>query len=268
MLESFTIPYFCSMNFDILLQSALGAASRASGAILRVKSGGFDAWSKSDASPVTEADLASNEVLVSELASHGIPILSEEEKEVPYATRKNWTTYWLLDPLDGTKEFVKGLPEFTVNIALIHQGEPILGVIAIPEQHKVYYAANSQAFVADIEGEAVANPRAISPSNAERKLIVAASRSHLSPATSELIDEMASNYDEVEIVRAGSALKFCMIAEGTAHVYPRFTPCMEWDTAAAHAILRNVGLNICRMADGLPLEYNKESLLNPPFIAQ
>ncbi len=256
------------MNYPEIMKLALAASCEAAEGIIRVQKAGFEKWVKSDKSPVTEADYESNRILMQHLEPLSFPILSEEEEDIDYSVRKDWETFWLVDPLDGTKEFIKGLPEYTVNIALIHQGEPVLGVIAIPVAEVVYYGYGDQAWKANVVSGKVDNPLPLKPQPAGNLLKVAASRSHLSEKTSTFIEGLKKNDRQVEILRAGSALKFCLIAEGEAHIYPRFNPCMEWDTAAGHAILKAVGKNIIQMNSGEQLEYNKKSLYSPSFIAQ
>ncbi|MFT4678187.1 MAG: 3'(2'), 5'-bisphosphate nucleotidase [Flavobacteriales bacterium] len=256
------------MNFSKILDIALQASCEAAEGIIRVKKAGYDKWVKEDQSPVTEADYESNRILIKHLEPLNIPILSEEQDDIPYETRKNWTTFWSLDPLDGTKEFIKGLPEFTINIALIHEGEPVLGIVAIPESKKVYYGYGDSAWKANVSEGTIDQVQKLNPQPPGNILRVAASRSHLSSKTSDYIEGLKTDGRQLEIIQAGSALKFCLIAEGTAHIYPRFNPCMEWDTAAAHAILKAVGKNILQMDNGKQLEYNKPSLLNPSFLAQ
>lgn len=247
---------------------ALAASCEAAAGILRAKEKGYDKWIKEDHSPVTEADYESNRILIKHLEPLNIPILSEEQDDVDYETRKDWTTFWLLDPLDGTKEFIKGLPEFTINIALIHEGEPVLGIVAVPAASEVYYGYGDLAWKANVSSGTIDQVERLNPAPPSNILKVAASRSHLSLKTAEYIDGLKADNHKIELIQAGSALKFCLIAEGKAHVYPRFNPCMEWDTAAAHAILKAVGKNIVQMENGEQLKYNKVSLYNPPFLAQ
>jgi 3'(2'), 5'-bisphosphate nucleotidase len=256
------------MNYAEIMELALDASCEAAEGIIRVQKAGFEKWVKSDKSPVTEADFESNRILMRHLEPLNFPILSEEEDDIAFPVRKDWGTFWLVDPLDGTKEFIKGLPEYTINIALIHHGEPVLGVIAIPAAEVVYYGYGDQAWKANVVSGKVCDPIQLNPQPAGNVLKVAASRSHLSEKTSLFIEGLKKNDRQVEILQAGSALKFCLIAEGKAHIYPRFNPCMEWDTAAGHAILKAAGKNIVQMSNGEQLEYNKKSLYSPSFIAQ
>ncbi len=228
---------------------------------------------KSDESPVTLADRDAHRIIWDILEKTNIPILSEEGKVIPVAERQSWKKFWLVDPLDGTKEFIKGSPEYTVNIALIDDGLPVFGLIAVPEQKLVYIGfsdTGSRRFTEDDLFKGYSDLEGITlpdyPSSEEYRVV--ASRSHLSPETAEYIENLKSSQQNIEFVQAGSALKFCRLAEGAADIYPRFTPCMEWDTGAGHAILLGVGKDILKVSDGLPLEYNKEDLLSPFFIAQ
>ena len=231
---------------------------------------------KDDLSPLTDADTASNRIIVDSLKSiSDYPLISEEEKEVLYETRKNYDAYWLIDPLDGTKEFVKRNGEFTVNIALIEAGVPIMGVVYAPVIETLYYASEDEgAFKCEnvnvsIEQNEISKNavRLINPKiPLTTKISIVASKSHLSPETQDFIDSMKQIYKEVDLKSKGSSLKLCMVAEGSANVYPRFAPTMEWDTAAGHAVCRIAGYQVNEYPVGTPLKYNKENLLNPWFI--
>jgi 3'(2'), 5'-bisphosphate nucleotidase len=217
---------------------------------------------KADDSPLTLADKASNEVIVPGLkaAYPLIPILSEESKQIPYEERKNWKTFWLVDPLDGTKEFIKKNGEFTVNIALIHDGLPMLGVIYVPAKDITYFGVNNEdAF----KQEGDAKPANISVNNKSRNRIAVRSRSHASPEEDELLEK----YGVTDSISVGSSLKFCMVAEGKADIYYRHGPTMEWDTAAGHAILAAAGGRVFKGNEAKePFTYNKQDLLNPSFL--
>ncbi len=223
---------------------------------------------KADDSPLTAADLASHRVIVAGLKDLApeIPILSEEGAERPYGSRRAWDRLWVVDPLDGTKEFIKRNGEFTVNIALVENGIPTLGVVYAPVLDRTYLAAAGEgAWRRDGEGEDEAQPiRATGTAgegDASGTLAVVASRSHPSPQLSAFLDHLG----EHRLVSMGSSLKLCLVAEGAADLYPRLGPTMEWDTAAAHAVVLGAGGRVLDFA-GEPLGYNKENLLNPHFI--
>ncbi|QBA63868.1 3'(2'),5'-bisphosphate nucleotidase CysQ [Muriicola soli] len=230
---------------------------------------------KKDQSPLTEADLASNKVINEYLVKTPYPIISEENKQIDFNSRKSWETCWMVDPLDGTKEFIKRNGEFTVNIALIQDGRPILGVIYVPVTRELYYAdvAQKKAYKSLIGNdhsmpeELFLEKDRIYPSNkTSTKIGVVGSRSHMNQDTLDFIADLEKENKEVEIVSKGSSLKFCLVAEGKADVYPRFAPTMEWDTAAGHAICSAVGLKVTDQHTKKELRYNKENLLNPYFL--
>jgi 3'(2'), 5'-bisphosphate nucleotidase len=215
---------------------------------------------KGDDSPLTLADRVSNDIIntgLKEIAPD-IPIISEENKEVPYETRKDWKRFWLVDPLDGTKEFIKKNGEFTVNIALIENGLPVLGVVSIPAQGKIYYGIKGEgAFRIDEEGKSPVRVEAKRRPGRSDGAAAAVSRSHLSEKDTALIEALGA-----ETVKAGSALKFTLVAESKADLYPRFGPTWEWDTGAGHAVAEAAGAVVCGL-DGKPLGYNKEVLKHP-----
>jgi len=250
------------MKFDRLVTEAIAIALKAGEAILAVyNSGDFNIEIKGDDSPLTRADIAANDIIVHGLAqlTPAIPILSEESRQTPYEERKDWTTFWLVDPLDGTKEFIKRNGEFTVNIALIENGEPVLGVVYAPVLKRSYFAARGHgAFVQEDTHPATQIKVAAYDKG---RLKVVASRSHAGPDLQEFLDNIGG-YD---VVSMGSSLKLCLVAEGKAHLYPRLGPTMEWDTAAAHAIVNVAGGQVTDLS-GKPLSYNKENLLNPYFM--
>lgn len=255
-----------------LLDVAVAAAIEAGRAILEVYASDFAVQSKEDRSPLTLADKRSHEVIASRLGASGAahyPLLSEEGRNIPYAERKAWEMFWLVDPLDGTKEFIKRNGEFTVNIALIRAQRPVLGVIYVPVTDVLYYAAQGlgawrldRAAAGADRGTAVRLPA----TDAGRPCTVVASRSHLSPETEAFLQELKGRHGRMEIVSAGSSLKFCLVAEGKADVYPRFAPTMEWDTAAGQAIVAEAGGTVVRSTDQVAMVYNKEDLLNPWFL--
>lgn len=219
---------------------------------------------KADESPLTLADQAANEVICRELEKLPVryPIISEENKAVPYATRKNYEYHWLVDPLDGTKEFIKRNGEFTVNIALIHQGRPVMGVVYVPCFNEAYWGAAGVG--AYLETNGTSTKLEVPPFHlTDEGLHVVCSRSHLNEDTQAFVDKL----NGPELVPKGSSLKFLIIARGEAHVYPRLGPTMEWDTAAAQAVLEQAGGSVIDEETRQPLRYNKENLLNPYFIA-
>ena len=279
------------MNDKFYLLTALAAAIDAGHAILDVyRSSDFKVEEKADKSPLTLADRRSHEIIVKRLGQLDIPILSEEGKDIPYKQRKSWETYWLIDPLDGTKEFIKKNGEFTVNIAIIRNRKPAAGVIYVPDKNVLYYAFNNLgSFKADsIDGiksifskstrptteiaaevmENIIDASTTLPLNdlANRPFSVIGSRSHASPELEAFVEEKRQEHGDVEFISAGSSLKLCLVAEGKADIYPRTGPTMEWDTAAGHAIAENAGCKVLQYDTTDPLIYNKENLLNPWFV--
>jgi len=258
------------------LKIAINAAIEAGKSILEVyEKPDFKSEFKQDDSPLTEADKAANEVINTYLANTAYPIISEENKNEDYKARKNWDYCWIVDPLDGTKEFIKRNGEFTVNIALAKNGVPILGVIYVPVSREMYYANvhKKEAFktILNENHEMVTDPFDVSdriyPANTNESLVrVVGSRSHMNQKTLDFISELEDKYENVEIVSKGSSLKFCLVAEGKAHIYPRFAPTMEWDTAAGQAICNAVGVKVIEQDGKNSLHYNKEDLLNPFFM--
>ena len=237
----------------------------------------FQVERKADNSPLTIADRRSNEVITRMLQQTPYPVLSEEGKQLPYAERAEWKELWIVDPLDGTKEFIKRNGEFTVNIALVREGVPVMGVIYVPVKHDLYFAAEGLgAFkLADVTEAGALSLQALTeravrlPVEEKRDtFVVVASRSHCTPETEAYIERMRQEHAQVELRSSGSSLKICLVAEGKADVYPRFAPTMEWDTAAGHAIVRAVGGEIWQADRHEPLRYNKEDLLNPWFIVK
>lgn len=239
-------------------------ARKAGAAIMEVRSEGFDIRNKDDKSPVTAADIASNKVITESLAElyPEIPVLSEEGIKIPYGQRKEWKEFFLVDPLDGTKEFIKDNGEFCVCIAFMRDNRPVLGVVYAPTQDALYAGSvETGAQVSKKGNKAVAihtNP----PAEGEG-LIIVGSRSHPSPK----LDDYLKKFNVAEMKPAGSAIKFCLVAEGKAHMYPRFNPTMEWDTAAGQAILEAAG-GTMHALDGKEFPYNKENLRNDGFIVK
>ncbi len=251
------------MELKSLLETATQASYDACDVIMDVyQSKSFEEESKNDNSPLTKADKQAHQAIAAALASTGIPLLSEEGKEVPYEQRRHWEYFWLVDPLDGTKEFIRRNGEFTVNVALIHRQRPVIGVVAVPVTRQVYFAyQNGGAYLLN-NGNKIALPRRSRIDLKMHGLRVIASRSHLNEETQNFINQLASP----ELISKGSSLKFMLQAEGLADVYPRFAPTMEWDTAAADCIISESGLQIVQTNSGDVMLYNKESLLNPSFL--
>lgn len=249
---------------ETLLCKVLQTADDAAEVIMEVYRGSnFETSYKDDDSPLTRADSRAHELIAGDLSrlSPRFPVISEEDRLPAYQTRKAWQSHWLIDPLDGTKEFVKKNDEFTVNIALIHQGIPVLGVVVAPALKWKYWAVQGLgAFRSDEGLEAV--PIRVSDYTKDEGLRIVASRSHARERVQKLLDAARP----VEIIHIGSSLKICFVAEGKAHLYPRLGPTMEWDTAAAHCILNEAGGTLTDIY-GEPLHYNKENLRNPEFIA-
>lgn len=258
-------------NLTVAIQASLQAGK----AILEVySSDDFNVEVKGDDSPLTKADKSANDVINSFLVDTQIPIISEENKQTDYSERKNWNQCWIVDPLDGTKEFIKRNGEFTVNIALVENGNPILGVIYVPVLKTLYFTAAdaSTSYKVELENEDVsideifANATPLEPQKEKISPInIVGSRSHLNDDTKDFITEVEKT-NSVEIVSKGSSLKFCLVAEGNAHMYPRYAPTMEWDTAAGQAICQAVGVTVINNETEKPLAYNKENLLNPYFL--
>lgn len=255
---------------------AIEAALAAGADIIRVYNSNFHAEKKDENSWITEADTASHRRIVDILAPTELPVISEESEPAPYHIRKTWSRYWLVDPLDGTREFIGRNGEFTVNIALMEYGCPVAGVIYVPARDELYAAYRQTYYrcknTASINRETLPDlsPWESVPVNRTQKgvLRVIVSRSHLSAETTDFIKNQEKEFDKVEISSAGSSLKFCRIASGEADIYPRFGPTMEWDVAAGHAILKSAGKNVYRHPDGMELMYNKPDLTNDWFIAR
>ena len=255
-------------------QLAIKAAIAASKEILTIyQSDDFEIENKEDNSPLTKADKAAHTIISSILQESNIPILSEEGKSIPYKTRKYWNKLWIVDPIDGTKEFIKRNGEFTVNIALIENNKPTIGVILAPASGVLYFSEinlgafksttnlknfNPEIFLAE------ALPLPLNHKN--QTFTVVASRSHLSKETEAYIEDLRKKHGEVEFISKGSSLKLCMVAEGKANCYPRFAPTMEWDTAAGQAICEAAGLKVIDFKTKKSMIYNREELLNNWFI--
>lgn len=254
------------MTDYLKLAAEVGEITRKAGAaILEIyETEDFGVEHKADDSPLTKADKAANDVIVAglEALTFQAPIISEEGKDIPYEEREGYERFWLVDPLDGTKEFIKRNGEFTVNIALIEGGKPILGAVFVPVTGELYYSAAKQGAwkMGEHKPERIF---AAAFTMQDIRLRVVASRSHLNEATQTFMDKL----DRPEVVSRGSSLKILELATGAAHLYPRLAPTMEWDTGAAHAILLEAGGKMVDDNTGKELRYNKTSLLNPFFIA-
>jgi 3'(2'), 5'-bisphosphate nucleotidase len=250
-------------SFEILLPGVIDLAREAGRAILHIYGEVDPAVEyKRDNSPLTQADMASHHIIVDGLAkvTPQWPVLSEESREIPFEQRQTWHRFWLVDPLDGTKEFLKRNGEFTVNIALIESGKPILGVVYAPAIGKLYYGARGAGAFKEEDG-AVVPIRTAVPNPGKVRVVM--SRSHGSGE--ENLDRFTGGAP-CEFVSMGSSLKFCLVADGSADVYPRTGPTMEWDTAAAHCVVEQAGGTVTDL-DGNAMEYNKPVLLNPGFVA-
>ena len=251
-------------NYEKELQIALEAAVKAGENIMEVYNSteSINYEKKADDSPLTIADKKSHNTIIDFLKDTEIDIISEESKSIEYQERKNWEEYWLIDPLDGTKEFIKKNGEFTVNIALIKNNKPHLGVVYCPVKKILYWNDNDKK-VFKREKEETREIKKRKPINEnEEGLRVVVSRSHMSEETSEYVNKLT----RPELISCGSSLKFLYIADNKADIYPRFGPTMEWDTAAAHSILNALEINVINLDTGRELSYNKENLLNPYFI--
>ncbi len=248
---------------------AIATAREAGRAILEIYERGFTVETKADSSPLTEADLAAHRIIVQRLGEEypDVPVLSEESADgVAYGDRVRWNRYWLVDPLDGTKEFIKRNGWFTVNIAYMESNRPVAGVVYAPSMDWLYYGSSGGgAFKVEGGNEPVALRRP--PLPASGVLRVVGSLSHPSPEMESFIREQRKHYDDVEFMAMGSSLKICLVAEGKADIYPRFGPTMEWDTAAAHAVIRAAGGKLESCGSGGELPYNKRDLRNGWFIA-
>jgi 3'(2'), 5'-bisphosphate nucleotidase len=250
-----------------MIHNIIEIANLAGKAILEIYQKDFSVEYKDDKSPLTEADKVSNQIIVDALKklTPEIPIISEENKLLEYEVRKSWGKCWLVDPIDGTKEFIKKNGEFTVNIALIENGNPILSVVGVPAQNIIFYAEYGEGAF-KIENNITTKLMATSVNNDTIRIV--GSRSHQTPELIAFVEEQKKIYTNVEFVAAGSSLKFCLIADGKADIYPRLGPTMEWDTAAGHLVATEAGTEVVIWNTKSKLTYNKENLLNPFFIVQ
>lgn len=258
-----------------ILKTAVIAAIEAGKQILEVYKNEFEVDIKLDNSPLTEADKKSHAIIKEILSPLSFNILSEEGKLNSYNERKHWKKFWLVDPLDGTKEFIKRNGEFTVNIALIEDALPILGVVHVPVTGKTYYALpdeGSYSFLYDTSNnnieEQIAHSAKLPLITSLSEYTIVASRSHNTPETEQFINQKRKQYGNVHCISSGSSLKLCLVAEGKANIYPRLAPTMEWDTAAGHAVAKFAGCNVYDYATRSELKYNKENLVNPWFIIE
>tara|TARA_B100001093_G_scaffold423102_1_gene415885 strand:- start:1820 stop:2608 length:789 start_codon:yes stop_codon:yes gene_type:complete len=258
------------------LETAILAALEAGKEILKIyHSGDFDIEIKGDNSPLTKADTASHRVIMRYLNKTEIPVLSEEGRAIDYRERKDWKQLWIVDPIDGTKEFIKRNGEFTVNIALVEDQKTSIGVIFVPANGILYFSTKAMgAFKVGVDLENFDLKTLISRASKlplEREdptYTIVASRSHMSPETEAYVQDMRDIHGEVNLISKGSSLKLCMVAEGQANCYPRFAPTMEWDTAAGQAICEHAGFQVIDWKTKAPMLYNREELLNNWFLVK
>ena len=239
-----------------LIEQLIDISIEAGDAILGFYNSEIDIQVKSDSSPLTKADIESNSIIVKRLKTliHNIPILSEEEADIPFDIRSKWNEYWLIDPLDGTKEFIKRNGEFTVNIALIENESPIMGVVYAPVLNNTWYGSKDTGSYVLKDGKS----QKIKVNNLDQTIIkVVSSRSH---ANNPKLEEYLKQFSDYELIKMGSSIKICLVADGSAHMYPRLGPTMEWDTAAAHAVVKYAGGNI--WVEGLTINGKVETRFN------
>ena len=252
-------------SLDVTTKQLIQIAKKAGNAIMDIyKKETFNQQFKSDNSPLTVADIASNNIIIGGLKqlTPNIPILSEESAEISWKERKQWDCYWLIDPLDGTKEFIKKNGEFTVNIALIEDNIPIIGVVYAPAMGQTWVGSKHEKIAIKISNSKTKNIQ-VKPHKKDETWKVVGSRSHAGNSLKNYLDNLGS----YELISMGSSIKLCLVAEGSAHVYPRLGPTSEWDTAAAHAVVNAAGGRVVNVENDSILAYNtKDSLLNPHFI--
>ncbi len=249
-----------------MLNIAIKASVEAGKEIMKIytdPSQDFGIEKKADNSPLTLADKAAHRCIAGYLSDTGIPLLSEEGRHQPYEERKLWRRLWIVDPLDGTKEFIKKNGEFTVNIALVEDGAPVMGVVYVPATDVLYYGIVGEGAWKKV-GDASSSRLPLDEKH--DGYVIVASRSHLTPETEAFVREMRHVHDKVTLISSGSSIKICLVAEGSADAYPRYAPTMEWDTAAGDAVARAAGSKVMDSATGRPVVYNKENLLNPWFL--
>jgi 3'(2'), 5'-bisphosphate nucleotidase len=260
------------IDYNELLNISIRASLDAGQSTLKYYHGEFDVHFKADNSPLTLADLESDHIILDQLKLTNIPVLSEESKSIAYENRKDWDRFWLVDPLDGTKEFINKSNEYTINIALIEKGYPLIGVVYIPVTGILYFASKLVgSFKMKIQPDMTVDEirklaLKLQPAKLPGKLRVVASKSHLTKETEGFIQKLEQQIPIGEMNSYGSSLKLCMVAEGSSDIYPRLGPTMEWDIAAGHAIAQFAGCCVLDLQKDEPLNYNKESLLNSHFV--
>jgi len=275
-------------SYNFFLIKSIQAALAAGRAILDVYHSEFAVEYKADNSPLTQADRKSHELILDALSRFKIPVLSEEGREIPYPERKTWERLWIVDPLDGTKEFIKHNGEFTVNIALVEYVKPVLGVIYAPDKNVLYFAARGTGAYKMKNPENFAWPKEKTKNDNSKALMqliiqssvklpvkrlassftIVGSRSHAGPELEKFVEQKRREHGRVKFISAGSSLKICLVAEGKADLYPRLGPTCEWDTAAGQAIAECAGAKLLNSKTGEPLRYNRDEILNPRFIVR
>ena len=262
-----------------LANAVVGIARQAGAEILKIYATDFDVETKADDSPLTAADQAAHQLIVTALTelTPDIPVWSEESASIDFAERSGWQQFWLVDPLDGTKEFIKRNGEFTVNIALVEEGKSIFGVVFAPVINELYVGIpergafrcrNEKNFYQPLDYLLQFSESLPVERTEDESFRVVASRSHYNEETRAFVESLDSGGKEVSLVSKGSSLKLCLVASGEADIYPRLGPTMEWDTAAAHAVVKSSGKNVYRTDNGEELSYNKQNLLNPYFVVK
>lgn len=268
-------------SMKTLFTTAINAAVHAGAKIMDVyNSGDFHIEAKSDLTPITLADKLAHDTIKSDLATTRIPVISEEGRSISYDERVSWDLFWMVDPLDGTDEFINRTSDFTVNIALIQNGYPAIGIVYAPAYERLYFAIKEHGAYKknNIKPSASINfsysetveksqKMPLYGSN-DNKLIVVTSRLHVSPETSEYVNDLRKKYSDIVVMRRGSSLKMCMLAVGKAHIYPRLDTTWEWDTAASQIIAEEAGFLVCSYETGERLSYNKENMQNPWFVCK
>ena len=266
------------MDTNDLVLEAVNASILAGKEIMKIYATDFSIEKKEDDSPLTLADKNANRIITSYLKETQIPILIKEGGATSFEERRNWKCLWIVDPLDGTKEFIKRNGEFTVNIALIMETVPVAGVIYVPVERILYFTQESplkaymamlpenQSEISDLDSLLQISSEL--PGKMPDKYTAVGSRSHMSPETSEYFEKLQKEHGDLEVISMGSSLKICLVAEGKAHEYPRFAPTMEWDVAAGHAIAKAAGKELLDMETGKPMVYNRQRLLNNWFLVK
>lgn len=269
------------MDYKALLKLAVTAAFKAGEEILKIYTTDFFVETKSDNTPVTLADKASGHCIAKILAASNIPVISEEEEIVNYSIRKHWKHVWIVDPLDGTKEYVKRNGEFAVNIALVEEGKPVIGVIFAPVLKDIYFAYTNGGSYKITQHDMIVEltkknlpdhlfdySKKLPTQKLPKTYTVVASRSHLSREINVRVETLKKLYGEVDMISVGSSIKQCWVAEGKAHEYARYGTTMEWDTAAGQCILEESGGRLIDLETELPMRYNKENMKNSFFVAK